>query len=139
MSPRERLIIALDLASVDDARTLVARIGEAGAFYKVGMELVYAGGLPLVEVMGHPLAGWGAVQKAALDYGLDQADFLAVIDGMEMDVVADIRAPAWAELDIYCDMDSISRTRSIVARGDAATFLPVACVRDDLKSGGAYI
>ena len=39
------------------------------------------------------------------------------------------------ELDIYCDMDSISRTRSIVARGDAATFLPVACVRDDLTSG----
>src|SRR5207245_2880746 len=28
------------------------------------------GGMPLVEVMGHPLAGWGAVQKAALDYGL---------------------------------------------------------------------
>jgi len=26
--------------------------------------------LPLVEVMGRPLAGWGAVQKAALDYGL---------------------------------------------------------------------
>ncbi len=39
------------------------------------------------------------------------------------------------ELDTYCDMDSISRTRSIVARGDAATFLPVACVREDLKSG----
>jgi Undecaprenyl-phosphate glucose phosphotransferase len=28
------------------------------------------GELPLVEVMGTPLAGWGGVQKAALDYGL---------------------------------------------------------------------
>jgi len=37
------------------------------------------------------------------DYGLDQADFLTVIDGMEMDVVADIRAPTWSELDLYCD------------------------------------
>ena len=26
--------------------------------------------LPLVEVMGRPLAGWGAIQKNALDYGL---------------------------------------------------------------------
>lgn len=36
-------------------------------------------------------------------YGLDKADFLAVIDGMETDVVADVRAPAWSELDLYCD------------------------------------
>jgi Undecaprenyl-phosphate glucose phosphotransferase len=28
------------------------------------------GELPLVEVMGRPLAGWGGIQKAALDYGL---------------------------------------------------------------------
>jgi len=41
--------------------------------------------------------------KPVRDYGLDQADFLAIIDGMEMDVAADIRAPAWAELDLYCD------------------------------------
>ena len=37
------------------------------------------------------------------DYGLEKADFLAVIDGMETDVVADVRAPAWSELDLYCD------------------------------------
>jgi presqualene diphosphate synthase len=41
--------------------------------------------------------------KPVRDYGLDQADFLAVIDGMEMDVVADVRAPTWSELDLYCD------------------------------------
>ena len=32
-----------------------------------------------------------------------QADFLAVIDGMAMDVAADIRAPDLATLDLYCD------------------------------------
>ena len=30
-------------------------------------------------------------------------DFLAIIDGMDMDVAADIRAPDWATLDLYCD------------------------------------
>jgi phytoene synthase len=36
-------------------------------------------------------------------FGLWQADFLAVIDGMAMDVAADIRAPDLATLDLYCD------------------------------------
>ncbi|MFO0988229.1 MAG: presqualene diphosphate synthase HpnD [Alphaproteobacteria bacterium] len=37
------------------------------------------------------------------DYGLDRADFLALIDGMEMDAVEDIRAPSIARLELYCD------------------------------------
>jgi phytoene synthase len=39
----------------------------------------------------------------AVTYKLRQEDFLAVIDGMAMDADADIRAPALAELDLYCD------------------------------------
>ena len=45
---RDRLIVALDAPSVAEARALVARIGAEASFYKVGMELVYAGGLPFV-------------------------------------------------------------------------------------------
>jgi squalene synthase HpnD len=41
----------------------------------------------------------GAIQK----FRLDQSDFLAVIDGMEMDVAADIRAPDLSTLGVYCD------------------------------------
>jgi orotidine-5'-phosphate decarboxylase len=41
---RDRLIIGLDVASVDEARALVRRIGEAGTFYKIGYQLAYAGG-----------------------------------------------------------------------------------------------
>jgi squalene synthase HpnD len=52
---------------------------------------------------GHQTARTRDLAKPVLDFGLEQADFLAVIDGMEMDVVADIRAPAWSVLDIYCD------------------------------------
>jgi phytoene synthase len=52
-------------------------------------------------------AGRPAGQAAFLEgpvrtFGLKQADFLAVIDGMDMDVAADIRAPDLATLDLYC-------------------------------------
>jgi squalene synthase HpnD len=36
-------------------------------------------------------------------FGLRQEDFNSIIDGMEMDVVRDIRAPDWEALDLYCD------------------------------------
>ncbi|MBS0268546.1 MAG: squalene/phytoene synthase family protein, partial [Proteobacteria bacterium] len=36
-------------------------------------------------------------------YGLLKDDFIAVIDGMEMDIVRDLRAPEWKVLDLYCD------------------------------------
>ena len=41
--------------------------------------------------------------RSIATYDLQQRDFLAVIDGMDMDVEADIRAPDWATLDLYCD------------------------------------
>jgi len=41
--------------------------------------------------------------SAVRTFGLQREDFLAVIDGMEMDVVADIRAPDWLTLNLYCD------------------------------------
>jgi squalene synthase HpnD len=36
-------------------------------------------------------------------FGLRREDFLAIIDGMQMDVASDIQAPDWATLDLYCD------------------------------------
>jgi presqualene diphosphate synthase len=36
-------------------------------------------------------------------FGLKQDDFLAVVDGMEMDVDGPIIAPAYEKLDLYCD------------------------------------
>jgi orotidine-5'-phosphate decarboxylase len=46
----ERLIVALDVPAADDARALVARLGDAASFYKVGLELFMAGGcFELVE------------------------------------------------------------------------------------------
>ena len=44
MPRRERLIVALDLASPDAARAMVEQLGDAAWFYKVGLELFMAGG-----------------------------------------------------------------------------------------------
>ena len=52
---------------------------------------------------GAPPSALGGLARAVQTFGLRQEDFLAVIDGMEMDVVADIRAPDWATLELYCD------------------------------------
>ncbi|NGY06524.1 orotidine-5'-phosphate decarboxylase [Solimonas terrae] len=41
---QERLIAALDVPSTDDARRLVATLGDAVSFYKIGMELLMAPG-----------------------------------------------------------------------------------------------
>jgi orotidine-5'-phosphate decarboxylase len=42
---RDRMIVALDVADKDKAEALVKTLGDAVSFYKIGMELVYGGGL----------------------------------------------------------------------------------------------
>ena len=50
-------------------------------------------------------------------FDLQREDFIAVIDGMEMDVPQDIRAPDMATLDLYCD-----RVASAVGRLSVRVF-----------------
>jgi orotidine-5'-phosphate decarboxylase len=45
LDPRERLIVALDVASVAAASKLVERLGPVVSFYKIGYQLGFAGGL----------------------------------------------------------------------------------------------
>jgi orotidine-5'-phosphate decarboxylase len=45
MDPRDRLIVALDVPSLDAAQAVVARLGDAATFYKIGYQLAFAGGL----------------------------------------------------------------------------------------------
>jgi orotidine-5'-phosphate decarboxylase len=49
IAPRDRLIVALDLADAAAAEAMVARLGDSVTFYKIGYQLGYAGGLPLVQ------------------------------------------------------------------------------------------
>jgi orotidine-5'-phosphate decarboxylase len=46
LDARERLIVALDLPSVQAAETMVSRLGDSVSFYKIGFQLAFAGGLP---------------------------------------------------------------------------------------------
>src|SRR3984957_11847325 len=51
LAPRERLIVALDLSSVEAADALVKRLGDAVTFYKIGYQLAFAGGLPYARTL----------------------------------------------------------------------------------------
>lgn len=51
LAPRERLIVALDLASVAEAERLVARLGETVSFYKIGYALAFAGGIDFARAL----------------------------------------------------------------------------------------
>ncbi len=58
---------------------------------------------------------------AVREFALRQADFEAVIDGMEMDAAAAIVAPKLADLDLYCDRVAAAVGRlSVRAFGDAS-------------------
>jgi orotidine-5'-phosphate decarboxylase len=63
-APRERLIVALDLSSVEAAEALVARLGDAVSFYKIGYQLAYAGGLAYAQRLA------GAGKQVFLDLKL---------------------------------------------------------------------
>jgi phytoene synthase len=66
---------------------------------------------------GTPPARLAGLAAAVRQFGMAREDFLAVIDGMEMDVLADIRAPDLATLDLYCD-----RVASAVGRLSVKVF-----------------
>ena len=46
---KDRLIVALDLPDVERAEAMVLRLGDSVSFYKIGYQLAYAGGMPLVK------------------------------------------------------------------------------------------
>jgi len=51
MSPKDRIIVALDVPHVDEARALIEKLGDSVGVYKLGLELIYAGGLALAETL----------------------------------------------------------------------------------------
>ena len=66
---------------------------------------------------GHPPARLRDYAASVKTFGLKREDFLAIVDGMEMDVPQDIRAPDMATLDLYCD-----RVASAVGRLSVRVF-----------------
>ncbi|MDE2603999.1 MAG: presqualene diphosphate synthase HpnD [Bradyrhizobium sp.] len=66
---------------------------------------------------GHPPARLQDYLDSVQRFGLKREDFLAIVDGMEMDIPQDIRAPDLATLDLYCD-----RVASAVGRLSVRVF-----------------
>ncbi len=46
---RDRMIVALDVPTVEEARAIIKTLGEAATFYKIGYQLAFAGGLELAR------------------------------------------------------------------------------------------
>jgi orotidine-5'-phosphate decarboxylase len=44
-----RLVVALDVPSVEEARALVAKLGDSVSVYKIGLELLFSGGFALAQ------------------------------------------------------------------------------------------
>lgn len=61
-TPNDRLIVALDLPSTEEARRAVAAIGAAATFYKIGYQLIPIGGLDLARDLS------AAGKKVFLDF-----------------------------------------------------------------------
>jgi phytoene synthase len=76
--------------------------------WRADIDALYAGRTP---------AGLDGLATAIKTYSLERDDFLAVIDGMAMDAVGDIRAPGMETLDLYCD-----RVASAVGRLSVRVF-----------------
>jgi phytoene synthase len=66
---------------------------------------------------GHPPPRLRDYAESVRRFDLKREDFLAIVDGMEMDVPQDIRAPDLATLDLYCD-----RVASAVGRLSVRVF-----------------
>ena len=94
--------IADDLEGAPETRAA------ALAQWRADIDALYAGRVP----------GQAAfLVDAVRAFHLNQVDFVAVIDGMQMDLDADIRWPTFAMLDLYCD-----RVASAVGRLSVRVF-----------------
>jgi squalene synthase HpnD len=78
----------------DDEQGSRAERAVALEAWRTDIEALYAGGAPGRAAL---------VADAVARFGLKKVDFLAVIDGMAMDVAGDIRWPSLEILDLYCD------------------------------------
>ncbi len=81
---------------------------EALQRWRQDIDAIYRGDAP---------ASLSGLAVAVREFQLRREDFAAVIDGMEMDVVENIQAPGFVDLDLYCD-----RVASAVGRLSVRVF-----------------
>ena len=96
-----------DIADEDDAGTPEERRAALDR-WRDDVAALYRGEVrPSMAMLAGPVA----------EFNLREGDFRAIIDGMQMDVDADIQAPDYSTLDLYCD-----RVASAVGRLSVRVF-----------------
>ncbi len=128
---RDKLIIALDVPTVDAARSLVAKLGPTISFYKIGLELVFTGGLELTREL----------KKAGKRVFLD----MKLLDiGNTVERATASAATLGADFLTVHGHDSKTLKAAVAGRGTAATKLLSVTVLtsldgDDLAEQGTHI
>ena len=122
MTADPRLIVGLDVASVDAARALVQRLGEAVSFYKVGLTLLAR---PGGVAFAHELAAAG--KRVFQDWKLH-------------DIGAQVEGAARAVAEGGCDLLTVHAEPQVMraavkGRGDHATRILAVTVMTSLSDG----
>jgi putative colanic acid biosysnthesis UDP-glucose lipid carrier transferase len=93
------IIVCLPWSADDEIKSIMNKLRELPVNVYLGGDLIgfelpirpapdHFEKLPLVEVMGRPLGGWGGIQKAALDYGLGVVLAIALLPLMVLITLA---------------------------------------------------
>jgi orotidine-5'-phosphate decarboxylase len=128
MLPRDRLIVALDVPGAEEARTLIATLGDSVGVYKIGLELLFSGGVALAQELarhGRPV--------------FVDAKLLDIETTVERATAAIARSGA-AFLTVHA-LDCKTLDAAVRGKGDSALKLLGVTVltnleRDDLKEQG---
>ena len=128
---RDKLIIALDVPTVYAARALVTKLGPAVSFYKIGLELIFSGGLDLTREL----------KKAGKRVFLD----MKLLDiGHTVERATASAAALGADFLTVHGHDSKTLKAAVAGRGNAATKLLAVTVLtsldgEDLAEQGTHI
>jgi orotidine-5'-phosphate decarboxylase len=128
MLPRDRLIVALDVPGADQAKALIEALGDSVGVYKIGLELLFAGGFELARALarsGRPVF----VDAKLLD-----------IEATVERATAAIAGSGAAFLTVHA-LDAKTLDAAVRGRGESALKLLGVTVltnleRDDLKEQG---
>ena len=127
VDPRNRLIVALDVSSVETALRLVTRLGNAVSFYKIGYQLGYAGGL----AFAHQLIDGG--KQVFLDFKLHD-----IGNTVEKGVASVAKTGA-----TFLTVHGYPQTMQVAVQGKAGSSLKILAVTvltsyndDDLATAG---
>ena len=107
MLAKDRLIVALDVPSADQARSLIETLGDSAGVYKIGLELLFCGGFALAEELARD--GRAVFVDAKL------SDIEATVER----ATAAIARMGAAFLTVHA-LDNKTLTAAVRGRGDAA-------------------